>query len=181
MVFPPSDNKLFDVVHFAVNHSTLLNKNATLNMGPQQYQTIQLLSFATMVSSISDVIIATCKHYENATGNQQSFLNVAHDIWDSKNWEILGVTVMFISLPNWHYLQLPVGLLPAVGKNATDCTAQIQTIISCYGVSQKDIFSSINDTTNLAVKTGENVSGKKGSCGMHLVDLSMEHATGQSK
>ncbi len=63
----------------------------------------------------------------------------------------------------------------------SDCSKQIEDIIARYGVTKEDIFSSVNDTTNSAVKAGENISGKCGSCGMHTVDLSMEHATGQSK
>ncbi len=176
-----TDNKLYDIIHYAMQHSTLLAKNNSIVMRAQHFNNIQLTSFAGMVSYISNVVIKTRGCYKEHTGNNQRFLNVAHDIWDAKNKKIMGVSLYFIALLDWKYLQIPVGLLPSVGKSADVCAEQIQNIISCYGVGTAGVFASVNDTTNSAVKTGENILGKKGSCGMHTVDLSMEHATGQAK
>ncbi len=78
-------------------------------------------------------------------------------------------------------MRIPIGLVPAPGKSATESSKQIKDIIRRYSVTTLDVFSAINDTTNSSVKVGEMVSGKRGSCGMHAVDLSMEHATGQAK
>ena len=79
-------------------------------------------------------------------------------------------------------MQIPVGLLPSTKKKASVCALQVQDIIRCYEISDDDVFLSVNDTTNSAVATGKAIAdGKAGTCGMHSIDLAMEHATNQTK
>jgi hypothetical protein len=49
------------------------------------------------------------------------------------------------------------------------------------GIEKEDLYKTVNDTTNSAVKTGWNLTGVKGTCAMHRVNLIIEHATGRRK
>ncbi len=81
---------LYDILYFTMKHATTLSKVGDIGMGPYRYHSMQLASFASMVGSIKTVVAGSRLFYLQQTGTKMKFINVAHDIWDLKNREIVG-------------------------------------------------------------------------------------------
>ena len=112
-------------------------------------------------------------------GKYVPFVTVQHDIWDGVDHEVLGITVVFYNPELEVRHRLPIAMVRITGKMALVTANQTLEALKVIGVAKEDIFRCVNDTTNVAVKVGVLISGKKGTCNMHTVQLILEHATGR--
>ena len=111
------------------------------------------------------------------------FVSVAHDIWDAKSKECLGVTIHLYSPVRKQLFRIPVGLERSVDKKAAPTAKQSLAILEGAGIGKDDIYRAANDTTNSALKTGRlmTADGDEGTCFMHITQLCIDHATGRKK
>jgi hAT family C-terminal dimerisation region len=110
----------------------------------------------------------------------KGWITVCHDGWDAAHLQFFGVTIMFIlPLPHWKLYKIPIGLFPPESHSSDDCATAAELVLARVGITLDDVLSSVNDTTNSAVKTGRLLAGTDGDCKMHVSSLMVEHAIGK--
>jgi hypothetical protein len=72
-------------------------------------------------------------YYNDDTGNSNvAFICVSHDGWDSKQNDILGVSILFIIPYSWTAVSMPIGLKYMQSKKAGDVVTQLNEILRRY-------------------------------------------------
>jgi len=182
-----SSKQFHDLLRFCVDNAQILAKNSNfLKLSRQKFHMEQLKSFSRTIHVVRLVIQSTRKWYADRTRSDDvAFLNVAHDIWDGKDYELLGVSVHFVVPYLWSMVSIPLGLRRSYSKKSIPVLDEINKTLARYGIKKSDVFRGVNDTTASALKTGrllrsEGAAPLEGgtSCGMHTVDLVIKHATG---
>ena len=112
---------------------------------------------------------------------------ISHDIWDSKLYAMLGVSVFFIHPVTSDRIILPVGLVRSQGKTGRIIAEQTFSILSRFGITNKDVYSCVSDNASSALLASKLLSSNKLkknhgglNCLMHGVDLMLEHGTGKT-
>jgi hypothetical protein len=101
------------------------------------------------------------------------FISVSHDIWDSKQKEVLGVTIFFYDLVCNESFRIPLGLETCPDKKAEPTVEQAMDLLQLAGVQPQDVFKAANDTTNTALKVGRmlTVGKENGTCVRRYIKL----------
>ena len=113
---------------------------------------------------------------------------VSHDIWDSKLYAMLGVSIFAIHPVTADRIVVPVGLVRSLGKTGRIIADQTYAVLSRFGITNKDIYSCVSDNASSALLASKILSTNKLkkkhtglNCLMHGVDLMLEHGTGKTK
>jgi hypothetical protein len=86
-------------------------------------------SVSQIINVVSSCIEKTYQWYKAATGSENvPFLNVAHDIWDSKEKEYLGVLIHFMIPFLRKCVSFPIGLQQAGSHKALDVVRDLDCI-----------------------------------------------------
>jgi hypothetical protein len=117
--------------------------------------------------------------YVSMMGKAVPFVTIQHDIWDSDDNEVLGVTLVFYCPKFKMNCRIPIALVRVISKFAVATVEQTLESLRSVGILKDDLYRSVNDTTNVAVKVGKLLSGSKGTCNMHTLQLIIEHSTGK--
>ena len=128
------------------------------------------IMFSSFVSAVSAEVVATrCMHVPDdhdglLHGSPPGWVTVCHDGWDSTIKQFFGVSVYWINPHTFKRYQLALGLAVPSGHAASECNDAALAVLQRYGITKRDIFASVNDTTNSAAATGRLLAGEHGSC-----------------
>lgn len=125
----PNLQKFIDyVIDNGHNYKT---KKHLLHFSEYKYKKQEILYFSGFVRNINN-IIKYCKEYYNSfSGNNNiPFLNVSHDGWDSKDNDVLGVSIHFIVPSYWKVVNVAIGLKRCRSKKSKDLSEAIEIILS---------------------------------------------------
>jgi hypothetical protein len=78
-------------------------------------------------------------------------------------------------------VKVAIGLVYCTDKKAIPTAAHAELVLKRCGITKKDKFWVVNDTTNAALMTGRLLAGENGTCVMHEIDLVMEHSLGMKQ
>ena len=112
--------KLWNVIEFAVTNGRQLvgiDKDA-LQMGRHKFNSMQAISFGTMVHTVERLVEDTREYFRRVTKKTVPFIYIGHDIWDGKNKSILGLCLFLASPLLKELLVIPVAMLRNRGKDA---------------------------------------------------------------
>jgi len=128
-----------------------------------------------------EIVQARKAHTILTSNNEPPFISVAHDIWDSKDAQILGVSIFFHHPFTGRSWAIAIGLKQTLVKDGVKVAEATLDILRRVGVGKALLYRAVNDTTGAAVKAGRELTGKDGTCIMHKADLVIERATGLKK
>jgi hypothetical protein len=114
------NKRLWDVIEFASTHGKQISAagRSALQMGRYKYNSIQAISFGTMVSTVQRLVEDTKEWYARLTKRDVPFIYVGHDIWDGKNKSVLGLCLFIASPLLQELVILPVAMLRNQGKDS---------------------------------------------------------------
>lgn len=114
------NNRLWDVIEFAANNGKQLTgaSRSALQMGRYKFNSIQAISFGSMVTTIQRLVTDTKEWYARLTNRDVPFIYVGHDIWDGKNKSVLGLCLFIASPLLQELVILPVAMQRNKGKDS---------------------------------------------------------------
>jgi hypothetical protein len=110
------------------------------------------------------------------------FLYVSHDGWDSKDNDLLGVSLHFIVPVYWVTVNA-IGLKRIYQETSENIPNVIRSVLAGYDIRVDDVYRVVNDTTNSALRPGITSDGRTSirhgtTCHMHTQELVVGHALG---
>jgi hypothetical protein len=128
-----ANNKhLHEYTQYVIENSHLLQSKKTVyNFLNTKFLKQELLLFNTFTMLVSNLVNRAKPFFKNQTNNPNGapFICVAHDGWDSKGRDILGVSIHFVIHNNWEYLSMAVGLQRMNSKRSVDTVERINRIL----------------------------------------------------
>jgi hypothetical protein len=122
---------LMEYQRLLINKANLLKtKEKKINFSRWKYKAQECHNFNTFINFIKDTVNITRKFYREKTGKLQPFLTIAHDGWDSKRRDVLGVSIHFICSSYWIPISFPVGLRGYESKKSKDMVIEICKILA---------------------------------------------------
>jgi hypothetical protein len=175
--------EFFYFVHFIQARGNELKGICDKTMKRRQFAGFKKGLFECLLSAFAMYIWQSREEFYKMLKKPVPFISIGHDIWDSSQKEVLGVTVFFYDPVVKRCFAFPVGLKTVLSKKAEPTADQTLLICQTAGMEKSDLFKAANDTTNTALKVGRllTVSGERGTYGMHegQGQLAFEHATGK--
>ena len=159
-------------------NASQLKGHPKLHMGKVLFGRTQKDMYSTLINAFEFYGSNAREFWIKYCKKRIPFLSIAHDIWESKEDNVLGISACFTDPVTARKLYVPLDLI-SVSEKGADATAQkCLEMMELCGFEKEDIFRASNDTTNSAVRTGELLSGLKGTCLMHELELALKHAIG---
>jgi hypothetical protein len=120
------NSRLWDVIEFAVHNGKQLAgaERSALQMGRYKYNSIQAVSFWTMVNTIERLVSDTKAYFRRFTTKTVPCIYIGHDMWDGKNKSVLGLCIFIVSPLLKEMVVIPVALQRSSGKDAADVAKQ---------------------------------------------------------
>jgi hypothetical protein len=179
------DNSQFDqlLMHALRNGPSLLAESRHLSLGFRKFTTIRKDEFDTMLNCIACSVAQARDYFKGLAhvkdGKGFRFINVGHDIWESAQRELLGLSIFFWNGATSQHNVWAIGLSRVQSHKAEDVRDASLSLLARCGVEQGDLYRPVNDTTSASLKAGRLLClGSEGTCTMHTVSLALEHATG---
>ena len=108
-------------------------------------------SYNNFVELIANLARNVRLAYFDICGREIPFATICHDIWSGNKKDVLGVSIMFPDPCDGSLYHIPLGLLYAKGHSAAQVCAMTKSLMVLFGFSLKDLFHSVNDSTNSAM------------------------------
>ena len=177
---PKSCPEFFDFIYYVQQNGKNLRGIREKSMKYQAYCTYKKKLFEGLLAAFAYYVSQSRDHYRTMLKKDHPFISIGHDVWDSTQKEVLGVTVFFYDPVIKKCMAFPIGLETVLSKKADSTVDQTLTICEAAGILPGDLFKATNDTCTTALKVGRllTVSKENGTCGMHQAELAFEHATG---
>jgi hypothetical protein len=116
-----------------------------------KYKQQELAPFSNFIRMVENIVKFSKEYYSKKLNtNSTPFINVLHDGWDSKDNDVLGVSIHFIIPIFWKVINVAIGLEQMESKKSADVSQKIINIINRYNIDIHDVFRGINDTTSSA-------------------------------
>jgi hypothetical protein len=98
-----------------------------------KYKKIENIEFSTFVHNIRNIVKFCRDFYVNETNDViMHFICVSHDGWDSKDNDVLGVSIHFIIPVYWQVVNLAIGLKRTLNKKSNDLSNEAKKILNRY-------------------------------------------------
>lgn len=147
-----ANKDLRELIQFCIDNGYKLQDY--IHLGVRKLVTIQCNNFEEFISKVSRLVEESRAWWVEETGTQQKFISVAHDVWDGIRSQINGVTIFFVH-PETHTLyRIPIGMMPPGGKTGEALRDSCMEALQRVGITERDLFRSINDNCSTAKKTG---------------------------
>ena len=86
-------------------------------------------SFVSFINVVRNLVKSTREYYLNKLGQRTPFINLAHDGWDSKDLDMLGVSIQFTHPVTFDHIRVAVGLRKTVDKTSISTACQVKEMI----------------------------------------------------
>lgn len=113
------------------NAESLRQKKQECFFSRWKYKRQELTQFFTFISTIRYLVSFTRDFYKTSLYLETStpFISVSHDGWDSKDNDVLGVSIHFIVPKYWRNVSMAIGLRRIYSKNAENVVNCIKSIL----------------------------------------------------
>ena len=117
--------------HVMENSNFYWTNKQHLMMGFHKYRNQQFCLFANMVDLIKKMVRRTCTWIMEETGSNVnvSFILVAHNGWDSKDHDMIGVSIHFIDVKTKQKHTIAAGLQRLYSKKSIDAANHVLNIL----------------------------------------------------
>jgi hypothetical protein len=110
--------EFFDFIQFVQTKGNELKGIREKSMKRRQFAGFKKRLFAMMLSAFEMYIRQSREEYKKILKKSVPFMSIGHDIWDSSQKEVLGVTVFFYDPVVKRCFAFPVGLETVLSKKA---------------------------------------------------------------
>ena len=169
------------MIQFAMENAGLLKGSRVEIMSRRQITKIRISSYQNFFLVVASLVRKARAEYNRLCSQDVPFVTCCHDIWQARDHDVLGVTIMFTDPRNCTIYRIPIGLAECHGHAATDVANLTDHLLLSVGLTSKDLCAAVNDNTSAAVLAGKYIIGnpdKAGKCNMHKAELILKHATG---
>ena len=106
--------------HVADNPKFYSDPKIKVGLSKDRFTKLRVNHFSRFIQFATNIISNTLSYIMSTVGANESvpFLNVLHDAWDSKEYNIMGVSVQFVDFESGSVLTLAVGLQRSTCKKA---------------------------------------------------------------
>lgn len=106
-------------------------RRSELYFSRYKYKKYENFSFSNFIYNVHNIIQFSREFYKKQFNSSKtvSFINVAHDGWDSKDNDILGVSIHLIIPFYWNAINIAVGLKRVTSKVSIDTSKDIESIL----------------------------------------------------
>jgi hypothetical protein len=124
-----NNNNLRQFVSYIIdNASSLRQRKTECYFSKYKYKKYEVEVFHDFLNLLRKLIAYTREHYNHNLKTKIPFLYVAHDGWDSNDYDILGVSIHFVLPNSWLPISLSVGL-QRISSKKSDYTSKM--ILEC--------------------------------------------------
>jgi hypothetical protein len=120
--------KLF-IEYLIDNGSSFKQRKIDCQFSKYKYKKFEVDDFSFFVQMMKYLVNITREYYKDNLKTNTPFITVAHDGWDSKDHDILGVSVHFVCPVLWIPVNLAVGLQRIFNKTAASLHQVIMEIL----------------------------------------------------
>lgn len=119
------------VSYIIENASSFAKRKSDVYFTKYKFKKYEVEVFVDFLTVVKTLIESTREFYTTALGFSSSppFLYVSHDGWDSKDHDVLGVSIHFILPRAWIPVSLSVGLQRVTSKESAYTAAKILQIL----------------------------------------------------
>lgn len=116
------------------NADTLRPKKIDCFFSRWKYKKQELTHFFTFISTVKYLVTFTRDYYKRVLclENGIPFITVSHDGWDSKDNDILGVSIHFVVPQHWKMVSMAIGLRRIYSKTVVNVVDAITNILLRY-------------------------------------------------
>jgi hypothetical protein len=116
------------------NADSLRTKKVECFFSRWKYKKQELSQFFTFISTVKYLVNFTRDYYKNQLQSDQSipFISVSHDGWDSKDNDVLGVSIHFVVPKHWKMVSVAIGLKRINSKTSENIVRAIFNILLRY-------------------------------------------------
>jgi hypothetical protein len=111
------------------NAKDLSKKRGELYFSPYKYKLMESSCFSWLLTDLKYLVNYSRSYYRDNCRMQQPFINVSHDGWDSKDYDILGVSIHFVVPVYWRVLNIAVGLKRIQSKKSANIVEATRLIL----------------------------------------------------
>jgi hypothetical protein len=122
---------LHEYTTFVLDNANVLQpQRSNLLFSRHRYLKQELLQFNTFTTMVTNLVDRSRQFYKLQTNNPNGipFLCVAHDGWDLKDHDVLGVSIHFLIPNDWVYISMAAGLQRVGSKRSADTVEHINKI-----------------------------------------------------
>jgi hypothetical protein len=112
------------------NGGTLKGKNLDVGFSRYKYKKQELMHFHTFISFVKLLTEKARSYYLQECNAEIPFLCVSHDGWDSKDHDVLGVSIHFVVPVDWVRVNIAIGLQRVDSKTSKNTVDEINKILS---------------------------------------------------
>jgi hypothetical protein len=113
------------------NGNYFKNKNHELYFTRHKYKKQESITFSNFIHNVTNIINFCKTYYKKETNsNEMFFVNVSHDGWDSKDNDVLGVSIHFIIPEYWVVVNIAIGLERITSKKSKDVSDAVTRILN---------------------------------------------------
>ena len=147
-----NSNEMLTFFEHVIENSNFYRSNKSqLMMGFYKYKHQRLRSFGNLVDLIKKMVKRTREWFMEETGctTMVPFVSVAHNGWDSKDHDMIGVSIHFIDILRKKKRTIAIGLQRLYSKKSVDVAQHVLKILFRYMVStipQCVCFKTLIDT-----------------------------------
>ena len=95
-----------------------------------KYKKLELDSFTYFINSVKSIVLHSKNYYKDKLKvDSTPFLNVSHDGWNSKDNDILGVSIHLVVPGYWNVMNLAIGLKRVTSKKSLNTATAILIIL----------------------------------------------------
>ncbi len=124
---------LNDFLKYVTQHiPAFKGKKIDTNFSRHLYKKHEWLQFNQFILFVKHLVDRTRKWYLSECNQEVPFLTVSHDGWDSKDHDILGVSIHFVVPGDWIRINLAVGLKRVDSKKSEDTVQEINRMLQRY-------------------------------------------------
>jgi hypothetical protein len=122
------------ICYLLENADSLRPKKVECFFSRWKYKKQELSQFFTFISTVKYLVTFTRDYYKNVLNveNGIPFICVSHDGWDSKDNDVLGVSIHFIVPQHWKMVGMAIGLRRTTSKTSEHLVNAITNILLRY-------------------------------------------------
>ena len=123
---------LLEYLKHVVSHPVHYARKDTLGLSRNRYADVRTMNFANFIKIVTTIIERTRQYYMTMTNSPTTipFVNVAHDGWDSKDDDVLGVSIHLVDPLSGEMFSVAIGLQRLSSKKAVDVASDILRILA---------------------------------------------------
>lgn len=169
-----------NLMNYTINNAATLKTVHKANrfMGQAKFSEQRFRNLEELFGCIAFSINESRAAMHEVSGKRMPFVNFAHDMWTGKKDEKLGLTIFWHNVKREESYAAAIGLIHCETHKSQEVADMTLKMLARVEVEKADLCNGCNDNAGPAIKVTKILSGDRGECIMHIIDLMIEHGLG---